>query len=159
MLCWAFRLLSNHTLFTVRLRTDCYPCDFSLLSCRDPVACRLFPVRFVVDRQLFSGLFQVAAVFLSGCSPLAVRLISVSVAGRLPSVCVWVLLSSCFRWNFGDCQLTTRVLSSYTSVGSECLDFVVRLLAACCPLPLRLLLGCVPVASRLRFDCIQISVH
>ena len=92
----------------------------------------------------------------SGCPPLAVRLISASVAGRLPSVCVWVLLSSCFRWHFGDCQLTTRVLLRYTSVGSECLHFVVRLLAACFTLPLRLLLGCVPLASRLRFDCIQL---
>ena len=157
-LCWAFRLLSNHTRITVRLLTDCYPCVSPLLPCRDPVACRLFPVRFVVNRRLFFGLLQVAAVLLSGNSPLAVRLISASVVGRLPSVCVWVLFSSCCRWHFGDCQLTTRVLLSVTSVGSE-VNSVVRLLAACFPLPLRLLLGCVPVASRLRFDCIQFSVH
>ena len=157
LFCCAFRLLSNHIPIIVRLPSDCHPCVSHLLSCCDPVGCRLLPVRLVVDRQWFSGLFEVAAVLLSG--PLAVRLISASVVGRLPSVCVWVLLSRGSRWHFGDCQLTTRVLLSYTSVGSECLQSVVRLLAACFPLPLRLLLGCVPVASRLRFDCIQFSVH
>ena len=150
----AFKSHSDHCSVAHRLLSVCFPPAFVLRSGRLPVvSCSLGGRPPVVLRTLSS-----CCGLDSGCPPLAVRLISASVAGRLPSVCVWVLLSSCFRWHFGDCQLTTRVLLSVTSVGSE-VNSVVRLLAACFPLPLRLLLGCVPLASRLRFDCIQFSVH